>query len=359
VGYPEALGKEPKWTADLPIEIHPAVLTERAPIEEDVISDLLQMKNTGVDLGQSRLENDVHGVEVIQSLRRIREGKWKDGEPIYGSLNINSRQVRSLKIGCPEKYSGCLHTNVLLYEEDGDLGWETAAIPMSSVTPCHLDQWGMSIFMFHISGRKLWMFWPPIPKNLEIYAKHVTSTGTLLSIEVAVAALDGLQLLYIADDSQPSWCMPPGTLHAVITFSPLATHGGFYLAQACDFKKVKKNVRTYLDVVVGCKEELQTAGGKSEMDKYLWEMHHSDLPLWKDLGAKLKTKDLELGTEVDEWVEDSLQEIQELAENSEGWERLQGTAPPSKVCSSDAAQLSSNDLTEGKVEEKEQEGEGW
>lgn len=253
---------------------------------------------------EGTLEERVRGIEVMQCIKSMREGTWKAGDPLYGALDLHTPSLRTLKIESPLEFSGHSPTNFVRKDENKFHPWDGVVVPMGSITQCHIDEWALSIFFLHVSGRKLWLIWPPTVENLKTYAKDVTTTGKLLTVTEAIDRLDGLQLLYLENSDQISWNFPPGTLHAVITFSPVATHVGYFLAKFEDFEHVKNITKIYLDTLFEAKEHHQTPDDQAvgEADRTLFEMHNECLGFWMELQAKMRPERPNDAEKIKKWV---------------------------------------------------------
>lgn len=99
--------------------------------------------------------------------------------------------------------------------------WTSAILPPCSYTAIHTDWASTGFAMAHITGHKLWMFWPPTPRNLAwLLSRHKYASGP----DATVAAIEALEGLHVEILDQPSaFIIPPFTLHAVLT-TELAFH---------------------------------------------------------------------------------------------------------------------------------------
>jgi hypothetical protein len=77
--------------------------------------------------------------------------------------------------------------------------------------------------MVRIKCLKLWLIWPPTPKNLEWYLIHRTHIPTGVETAEAVGKLEGLT--YLIQRTHTAFILPPYHLHAVFSFEASAHCG--------------------------------------------------------------------------------------------------------------------------------------
>jgi hypothetical protein len=197
------------------------------PELRDVIHDLTQAKKANISKINFTLGSRVTHVstaDVLSSLCQAGDHP-KHSRPLLGALTIpetkGGLQRCSLTAGPFEE-----STNHV-YECQGGKRptWLSSINPRGSITDPHIDYCGCSQFIRHISGRKLWLFWPPTAHNLQVFCKKYVS-GTLpeFSMIVAIEELENLELLLV--DRNKSFVIPSGTIHGVMTFTT-SCHTGF------------------------------------------------------------------------------------------------------------------------------------
>lgn len=98
----------------------------------------------------------------------------------------------------------------------------TAMCPAGAITHAHWDYMGASTVCAHLSGRKLWCFWPYTPENSE-FLLQCNEPGSANTIK-CIRNLTGLRLMFF-ENKPTAFCVPPFTIHAVLTLTS-ATHFG-------------------------------------------------------------------------------------------------------------------------------------
>ena len=109
----------------------------------------------------------------------------------------------------------------------------------------HSDGIGCAQYMIHIQGKKLWLFWPPSPANLEFYAAHHTQVGSDSLTLSLIHKLEGLQLHYF-DNTPTAFVVPPNYLHAVISFT-MSAHAGIFFFGYPNFPEALHLMRWFID----------------------------------------------------------------------------------------------------------------
>ncbi|KAF8964832.1 hypothetical protein BDZ97DRAFT_1757740 [Flammula alnicola] len=205
------------------------ILSEVKPREMYILLDLMLMTQCwGIDIATQSIPGSITAVEVLQSIIYSGDTEWKDGDHIFSILNLPAPNLIKCQLKCPEDISG-RQSDIIHFsstEMADNLHWESVICGRGTLTNCHIDKWVMAIYMAHVSGKKLWFFWPLTPENIKIFANHHLSKDTF-TICKGIKMFSGLEVLLL-DDNQVTWHMVPGTIHTVITFSKLASHTGFY-----------------------------------------------------------------------------------------------------------------------------------
>ena len=162
-------------------------------------------------------------------------------------------------------------------------GWESSLIPTGAVTGPRMDYCGCSQLIQHIQGRKLWLFWPPTPHNLDVYLRQHLTGNLTFSIEDAIDQLKGLELLLL-DSDQTRFIVPGGTIHAVVTF----TH-------SCDTRLKLWRLQDFQVTESMNMIQVKVMDKKEELDKDTYHFYQDyfrtfkeELKNWDELGKKKK-----------------------------------------------------------------------
>lgn len=200
------------------------------PKLEDVLQDLTQAKKgsniSKVNFGLGSRVTHISTWEVLSSL--CQSGDGQQSGPLLGALTIPETKGGlgkcSLTAGPFEGSRSHVYEN---FEGGKRPAWLSSVNPRGSITDPHIDYCGCSQFIRHISGRKLWLFWPPTPHNLKVFCEdYVCGTTHGFSMTVAIEKFEKLEVLLV--DSSKSFVIPPGTIHGVMTFTT-SCHTGFKL----------------------------------------------------------------------------------------------------------------------------------
>jgi len=81
--------------------------------------------------------------------------------------------------------------------------------------------------MYHIHGRKLWLFWPATTRNIRILLERELREGNPIELPEAIHVLEELDVLLL-EDTQEAFYLPAGMIHAVISFMT-CSHAGVYV----------------------------------------------------------------------------------------------------------------------------------
>ncbi|KAF4611162.1 hypothetical protein D9613_006451 [Agrocybe pediades] len=322
VEHPKPLSKRPVFSDSLQITTASVTFKGSKRTEQLVMQDITKTDRSGMDVLKGEMDELIKGEDIVQSLEAVRNGLWKVGDPLYGTLDCATPSLNAYNIPVPNDFSPRSPTNAVR----GAINrvkppWEAVAVPMGAVTVCHADDWMLSIYFLHVSGRKLWLLWPPTSENRDIYTCHVLKNGHLMTIEKAVQQLDGLQLLYVEEGHHLTWNFPPGTLHAVITFSPTATHVAFYVARCPDLHYVDETLHQWMEMHDSFARK-RIRGEKDQQDLVLSERKrllkdmYASLGFWKTLKRKLD-KRIEDG-EDEEGEKEKANEVTEFFERWRG-----------------------------------------
>lgn len=75
--------------------------------------------------------------------------------------------------------------------------WTTTFTPPRAITHMHMDFYGRHQYMVHLFGHKLWLLWPPTPKNMEIIWSNHTQ---YVEPERCINEMEGLQVFYMMEE---------------------------------------------------------------------------------------------------------------------------------------------------------------
>ncbi|KAF5374404.1 hypothetical protein D9757_011820 [Collybiopsis confluens] len=95
------------------------------------------------------------------------------------------------------------------------------------VTYPHVDGYGCSMRLLHLSGAKLWAFWPPTPENLEFIYRNpfVPLTVPEKRMQIFLDNLKGVEIYYI--DSSLAFDVGSHVIHACVSIT-ISAHTGIY-----------------------------------------------------------------------------------------------------------------------------------
>ena len=181
----------------------------------------------------------------------------------------------------PEQIQDC--TEIVYQEKNAGMegqnpvpSWESCLVPTGCITGPHTDYCGSSQLIQHIEGRKLWLCWPPTPRNLDIYLRQHLTGHLAFPTEEAIDQLEGMELILL-DSHQTCFIMPGGTIHAVVTFTK-SCHTGLKLWRMGDLK-----------VAIDMNEvQLKVIHKREELDKTTFDFYRG---YFRELKNELKNWD--------------------------------------------------------------------
>ncbi|KAF8957987.1 hypothetical protein BDZ97DRAFT_1924122 [Flammula alnicola] len=317
VEFREHLPKRPLPTSKIVLSRH-ELMYEVKPTDLDVLRDLVSMKEwKGVDVVTQSTPGTINGAEIYRSLLYAGDREWTEDDSLLTAFNLPSENLMTCGIKIPEEISS-EQPNVVHQGESGangqDATWESIICPRGALTPCHVDDWVVSIFIGHLTGKKLWLFWPPTPKNISTYTTSILSDDPQLKISDGIRSLTGLEVLLL-DEEQLAWVMVPGTIHAVITFSKIATHTSFFMISSEHLPIAQTTSKEVLTCIRRLNQNGNSPGTK-DADNFLESLATNGLPCWKGLADKMKKKKSlrRQAKEIEGWVEDVKEGISMLAQ---------------------------------------------
>ncbi len=152
--------------------------------------------------------------EFILSILQAGDGHtWDDSRRLYGALDIRESDIG---IGsCNIKAFPFNKQKESLVDEGG---WSSTWTPPGAISHTHMDFYGSMQYFIHFYGKKLWLLWPPTPRNLEWFLSHHKQRANNNRTLDCINNLEGLQLHYV-DNCEVIFVLKPNTLHACISFS--------------------------------------------------------------------------------------------------------------------------------------------
>jgi hypothetical protein len=172
------------------------------------------------DVGQRHMA--VGGITKAQFLACLAQA------PYLGENTPNTRLFSVL--GLPFQREGLrmcgltlppeIKKRALVDEQEDGLRWRTSICPAGTFTDLHYDHHGCTQLMVGISTRKLWLIWPPTPKNLEWWSGFRARTPTGTEALDAIKHMERLTLHH--QQGLNAFFLPPYHLHAALTFETSA-----------------------------------------------------------------------------------------------------------------------------------------
>ncbi|EKM78601.1 hypothetical protein AGABI1DRAFT_107127 [Agaricus bisporus var. burnettii JB137-S8] len=129
--------------------------------------------------------------------------------------------------------------------------WDFSAVPGAGLILPHVNSFASEIYISHIQGKQLWLMWPGAAVNYRhLYGSLFAGSGRRLDTVKAIEVLRGLEILFVSDEHpQPAWTLPAGTIYAVITLSPAATHGSFHYMSYNGWKQCENALKALQDTL--------------------------------------------------------------------------------------------------------------
>lgn len=122
-------------------------------------------------------------------------------------------------ISIPEQYQ---NGHVYQTYKDGNLEITSTITPPGTISEPHIDQSGSGSLLTELLEGKLFVIWPPTPKNLSWFSnKYGLYSGTIF--EAALEALERPHCIYLEQGA--SYILRPGHIHGVLTATTAAIAG--------------------------------------------------------------------------------------------------------------------------------------
>jgi hypothetical protein len=163
-----------------------------------VLTDILQAKDPNVTEFISRsCEMGIGALDVVASMMN---------PTTYCDMQSSERRLYgALDIPVTTDGLGLCGYAVERYEDGKEnyvprKAWTTTFTPPGAITHTHMDFYGRYQYMVHLFGHKLWLLWPPTPKNLErLWSNHTQYTDPDLT-ERCIDEMEGLQVFYATEE---------------------------------------------------------------------------------------------------------------------------------------------------------------
>ena len=187
--------------------------TSVSPSIRLVLTDIFQAKDPNVTEFISRAsEMGIGALDIIASMMNPTTNCDMESPDrrLYGALDIPvTKDGLGLCGYTVERYKDGKDNYVPRKE------WTTTFTPPGAITHTHMDFYGRYQYMIHLFGHKLWLLWPPTPKNLErLWSNHTQYTDSDLT-ERCIDEMEGLQVFYAKKEQ--IFILNPNTLHACVS----------------------------------------------------------------------------------------------------------------------------------------------
>jgi hypothetical protein len=166
------------------------------------------------------------------------------------------------------------------------------------VMSTHIDKFLVPDIVIHVTGLKLWMIWPATLENMKKAKHHILGDTSKVfdgDINRAIRELDGLTLLLVKEP-HTTFILPPGFLHAVITFEPSVHLSGWYL----DLAMFDENIQIfdqYLDMLESewkiVQESILNSDYFCKLDfakTQFYRFHFENIVIWHNLFLEFEKK---------------------------------------------------------------------
>ena len=198
----------------------------RAAAEFNAVDFITRLPEEGVSMA-----NFMDSMYSVLSTR-----PWGPGTRVYGLFDV---PATANGIGACEINAHPFHTDPSCITENG---WTTVWTPPGGITHPHMDFYGVAQYMVHFHGEKLWLLWPPTPKNLEWYSRHHRQVSSESLTILAIQHLEGLHVHYFDGKSEDAFLVYPNYIHAVLSISDSA-HCGTRVWRISDFDTAERIIQ--------------------------------------------------------------------------------------------------------------------
>jgi hypothetical protein len=290
--HPHPLPIKLRQSSELIMNLHDVKSKFKTDITQ-FIKDLFEfsVQNAVVTKSQTKAF-DLDGFAVFKSILMAGEEEWTEEHKLLSAFNVPSTNVEKAGIAVPNCISPDKDPNVFHFwdnDSKNQTAWTSVITGRGAITEAHIDEVTLHAHMIHIHGRKLWLFWPPTPENLEFLFrnKHFSETRKL-PVDLAIKNLKGLEVLFI-DDEKIGFSIPPSTIHAVMSFSKISGHTGFFFGLQADVEKCQKIFDVIFQLIEEDDQDPETSGYK-ETDFLLYQWDSLTKGFWMSFVHKLRER---------------------------------------------------------------------
>ena len=203
------------------------LIFEEEPTLSHVIEDLFQTPSKDLSIvnqGMRQLLDS--GLTKVQFMASFIEADTIHVQSavtcLYSIINLHFQHCRShrCRLQAPS-YLDSAGTIVELV--DDGISWGSTLVLLGTFTDIHFGYNGPVQLMVRIKCMKLWLIWPPTPKNLEWHSIYRTHIPTGLETAEAIRELE--DMTYLIQRTHIAFILPPYHLYAVLSFET-STHCG-------------------------------------------------------------------------------------------------------------------------------------
>jgi hypothetical protein len=263
-----------------------------------VLTDLLQGKDPNVTEFISRSgELGIGPLDVLASMMTPNTycDMGSSERRLYGALDIPMTET-GLKM--------CRYV-VERFEDGRDnyvpkKVWTTTFTPPGAITHTHMDFYGRHQYMVHLFGHKLWLLWPPTPKNMAMIWSNHTQYAEPDLTERCIDEMEGLQVFYTTEEQ--IFIIKPNVIHACVSVS-ISGHSATWFWRLETYRESLRMMEWGLDwLMAKVSSDAPTGDYKEGL-----EVIEDELKAWKEL-LKRNKELKELKVEV-ERMEGLLKEV--------------------------------------------------
>ena len=170
----------------------------------------------------------VQARDVLASIMTATDrADWGDGRTLLSALDIRFSTNGLGKCQLDANPYDSDNRYICDRNTKGQINWGGVLTPAGAITHPHIDYHGAAQLMYHIHGRKLWLFWPATTRNIRILLERELREGNPIELPEAIHVLEELDVLLL-EDTQEAFYLPAGMIHAAISFTT-CSHAGVYV----------------------------------------------------------------------------------------------------------------------------------
>jgi len=275
------------------------------PTLDICLCDLASARHTdfgAVNFGHATNVDHVTPFHVMASIMKaatVSEDEWRNGQPLLGALTVpgtkHGLQAYDLTPSPFDK-----DQDYILSSSSGAQAsprWSSSVVPLGAITHPHADYYGCSQFISHFEGRKLWLLWPCTEQNLNIVTKAYLEPNFLLTADIAIDILEGLELYFL--DSPRNFYIPAYHIYATLTFTT-SCDSRCKLWALAEFNTAKLAMDMHLALA---KKSVAQLNGQTlkVVDNFCREAEQEDLKHWDELASRCE--DNTLLSDIQSWVQ--------------------------------------------------------